>query len=254
MIQLVSSLLASTARQWRGTSALIRDEQPHAMLTLYDMEGCPYCRPVREALTELDLDVLIKPCPKGQAGYWDELEKLSGTRRVPFLVDPNNGHQVTDSKAIIAYLHTQYGKGQLPRSSESLKLSQLASALRLAKGTRGRPSWAPQTPLELYSFESSPFSRLVRERLTELGLAYVLRNCGKQQLSDAGLPWLRPGKGPYRPVPGTNRARLMEQTGKVQLPYLYDPNTHTGLFESSDIIRYLQQQYGDASTQQGTAQ
>lgn len=254
MIQLASSLLASTARQWRGTSAMVRSEPPRGMLTLYDMEGCPYCRPVRETLTELDLDVLIKPCPKGQAGYWDEAEQLGGARRVPLLVDPNSGETISDSQAIIAYLHAEYGKGQPPRKPHSLGFSKLASGIRLAKGTRGRPATAAERPLELYSFESSPYSRLVRERLTELGLAYVLRNSGKQQLSDAGLPWLRPGKGPYRPVPGTNRARLMEQTGRVQFPYLYDPNTRTGLFESADIIRYLQTHYGADSTQPGVAQ
>lgn len=244
MINLASSLLASTARQWRGAAAMVRTRQPEKMLELYDMEGCPWCRPVREALTELDLDVLIKPCPKGQPGHWEALEQASGQRRVPFLVDPNSGEQLGESEAIIAYLHTRYGKGQPPRRTPAPWTSKLASGLRLARGTRGRASTRPAAPLELYSFEASPFARLVRERLSELGLPYILRNGGKQQLSDQGLPWLRPGKGPYRPLPDTNRAQLQEKTGRVQFPYLYDPNTEEGLYESRAIIRYLQNQYG----------
>ncbi len=84
---------------------------------------------------------------------------------------------------------------------------------------------------------------MVREKLSELSIAYVLRNSGKQQLSDQGLPWLRPKLGTYQPIAGTKRAELLARTGKVQFPYLYDPNTDTGLFESKAIIRYLEQQY-----------
>ena len=33
------------------------------------------------------------------------------------------------------------------------------------------------------------------------------------------------------------------RTGHVQVPYLIDPNTGTEMFESADIIRYLEQTY-----------
>lgn len=244
MINSATSLLASTLRGWRGTGAIVRQQQPDNILVLYDMEGCPYCRAVREVLTELDLDVMVKPCPKGCPGHWSELETLSGQRRVPFLVDDNQGEKLAGSEAIVDYLYRVYGRGRTPRATGSVKLGTLATAVRFAKGVNGRPAKPAEQPLELYSFESSPFSRPVRERLCELGIAHIVRNSGKQQRSDIGLPWLRPNLGPYEPIAGTNRARLKAATGKVQFPYLYDPNTGKGLFESGDIVRYLQKQYG----------
>jgi glutathione S-transferase len=37
---------------------------------------------------------------------------------------------------------------------------------------------------------------------------------------------------------------LLAQGGKVQVPYLVDTNTDTALYESDDIVAYLQKQYG----------
>ena len=39
--------------------------RPQKLLELYEFEGCPFCRKVREAISVLDLDVTIYPCPKG---------------------------------------------------------------------------------------------------------------------------------------------------------------------------------------------
>ena len=46
---------------------------------------------VREALTLLDLDVLIYPCPKGGTTFRPRARELSGKEQFPFLVDPNRG-------------------------------------------------------------------------------------------------------------------------------------------------------------------
>ena len=46
---------------------------------------------VREALTLLDLDVLIYPCPKGGPTYRPKAQQMSGKAQFPFLVDPNTG-------------------------------------------------------------------------------------------------------------------------------------------------------------------
>ena len=46
---------------------------------------------VREALTLLDLDVLIYPCPKGGTTFRPRARELSGKEQFPFLVDPNTG-------------------------------------------------------------------------------------------------------------------------------------------------------------------
>ena len=37
----------------------------------------------------------------------------------------------------------------------------------------------------------------------------------------------------------------MKETGKSQFPYMKDPNTGKSMLESSDIIQYLFEQYGD---------
>lgn len=243
LIDAATSILASTTRGWRGTSAMVRTMQPKQWLVLYDMEGCPYCRPVREVLTELDLNVLIKPCPKGQPGHWAELESLSGKRQVPYLVDANAEQSRLGSDQIIDYLYTTYGNGTSKRANTSHALSKLSTGLRAMRGIHGDAASRPQLPLVLYSFESSPFSRLVRERLTELGLPYQLYNSGKQQLADQGLSKLRPVLGRYVPLPGTNRERLLKAVGRVQFPFLEDPNTGRKLFESNDIIQYLNTTY-----------
>ena len=41
-----------------------------------------------------------------------------------------------------------------------------------------------------------------------------------------------------------NRKRMIELTGRMQVPYLIDPNTGTAMYESADIVRYLRQTYG----------
>ena len=33
------------------------------------------------------------------------------------------------------------------------------------------------------------------------------------------------------------------ETGRLQVPYLIDPNTDTRLYESADILRYLNETY-----------
>ena len=111
-------------------------------------------------------------------------------------------------------------------------------------GMRARPSKAPAKPLELYSFESSPYSRPVRERLCELELPYLLHNTGKARWSDMGPPAMRDRlfKGPKDS--SRNRSALLERTGHVQVPYLIDPNTGVEMYESAVILDYLDRTYG----------
>ena len=97
--------------------------------------------------------------------------------------------------------------------------------VRVGNGGRARPSTAPAQPLELWSFEGSPYARRAREVLCELELPYVLHNVGR------GSP---------------KRDGLRARAGKVQVPYLEDPNTGTKMFESRDIVRYLRTTYGTA--------
>ena len=55
----------------------------------------------------------------------------------------------------------------------------LAGLPRLGAGSRYRRARAPAQPLELYSFEASPFCRIVREALSSLELTYLLHNVAR---------------------------------------------------------------------------
>ena len=50
-------------------------------------------------------------------------------------------------------------------------------------------------------------------------------------------------RAPDLPVVGRTRSELLERAGKVQVPYLVDPNTDTALFESGAIRTYLLDTY-----------
>ena len=251
-IDAIINLFAGTVRGWRGTQAMYPARvQPTKTLKLYDIEASPYCRLVREVLTELDLDVMILPCPVGGTRYRPEAEKIGGKQLFPLLVDDNTGVIKYESAEIAEYLGKTYQrrvKGTRGwRRSVNVTSSWLASALMLRRGGIGGmkvcASKAPAQPLELYSFESSPYSKPVRARLCELELPYLLHNTGKGAWTDMGPASFRDQlfKGPQ----GTTRHRrwLAEHTGKVQVPYLIDPNTGTALYESQAILDYLDRTY-----------
>lgn len=244
----LGSTLASTLSLWRGTRLVKVASQPKKPLKLYDIEGNPYCRAVREALTALGLDARIYPCPRGGKRYRSEAQRIGGKRQFPLLVDSNTASVLYESADIVEYLFRTYGAQATPAayraSALTPRLSSLGSVLRGMRGITARPSRRPKKLLELWSFESSPYSRLVRERLTELELAYTLHNVGKEQWADMGPATMRfGGKGPYKPKPGGRREQLLAKWGRVQLPYLEDANTGEKVFESAKIIAYLEHHY-----------
>ena len=59
--RVLSSSLLSTLDLWRGTMLVHAARQPKKRLRLYDLEGDPACRQVREALTALGLDADVFP-------------------------------------------------------------------------------------------------------------------------------------------------------------------------------------------------
>ena len=243
-----SSVLATFARMGRGIYTRPAAEKPERLLELYEFEGCPFCRLVREALTELDLDAMVYPCPKGGTRFRPFVVETGGKAQFPFLVDPNTGRQLYESGDIIAYLFETYGRRPLPFAWRTRALNTLSSSFatvyRGGAGSRVKPSTAPAEPLELYSIESSPFARLVRETLCELEIPYRLRSMGRTQLKESLPPPLRERFHVAVEAETDNRRALMARTGRVMVPYLVDPNTGTELFESEAIRRYLRETYG----------
>lgn len=246
-INVLQSVVTSTLSAWRGTSVVKAARQPKKRLKLYDMEGCPHCRRVREALTALGLDAEIYPCPKRGKRFRPEAARQGGKRLVPLLVDPNTATRLSEAQDIVDYLFKTYGDRATPfaytKGVLAPVLGGVGSLVSSMRGTMARKATHPKKMLELWSFESSPYSRLVRERLTELELSYVLHNIGKEQFADMGPAVRRVQPGPYKPRPGGRREKVLAELGRVQVPYLEDPNTGVRLYESAEIIDYLERQY-----------
>lgn len=135
---IVSSLLATLVRTGSGISVNLAVLKPEIPFKLFDIEGCPYCRLVREVLTELDLDTEIYPCPKQGERYRAYVNKIGGKAQFPFLIDPNTDVQMYESLSIIKYLFETYGKRSLPLKWQLGSLqtisSMLASTVRLGLG------------------------------------------------------------------------------------------------------------------------
>ncbi|MBD3655447.1 glutathione S-transferase N-terminal domain-containing protein [Marinobacter sp.] len=246
-LNVLGSVATSSLTAWRGCLVVQQAVQPEKPILLYDIEACPFCRRVREALTALNLDVEIRPCPKGGRRFRGEAEALGGKQQFPLLVDQNTDTVMYESAAIVDYLFSQYAGRPVPRyyraRSYQPVLGSAASAASGLRGMRARQGRVPEQALELWSFEGSPFSRLVREKLCELEIPYTLHNLGKEHWSEVGPARQRIKPGPYTPIPGGKRDAFFQQHRRVQVPYLEDPNTGQGLFESARILDYLEQQY-----------
>ena len=137
-----SSSLATALRFGAGSRARPAARRPEKLLELYEFEACPFCRRVREALSELDLDAMIYPCPRGGTRYRPQVVELGGKATFPFLVDPNTKRSMYESADIVRYLGETYGAespspgwlGPLAIASGSL-----ASAVRAGHGRAARP-------------------------------------------------------------------------------------------------------------------
>lgn len=214
----IRELLTTTAQtllRGRGLRVGPLGERPLEPLVLFEFEACPFCRKVREAVTELDLTVLVQPCPKEGTRFRPRAIELAGQARFPFLIDPNSGFQDWGSDDLVEYLHTTWGQGAPAERPFNDELSIAASKLRRGHGMTARPSYAPEFPLELWGPEGDPETRLVRELLCELELPYLLRPAA------AGSPSL---------------AALREDEPEARLPRLVD--RHEGVaVEGAEAIR-----------------
>lgn len=77
-----------------------------------------------------------------------------------------------------------------------------------------------------FLYPPSILSSVVFERLAELELPYVWKTTAR------GSP---------------TRALLKDLTGRMQVPYLEDENTGVAMFESAEIVEYLDKVYGPSA-------
>ena len=223
------SVARGNGKMAREKSAVATFKRPAQNLVLYEFEGCPFCRKVREAINMLDLNVEMRPCPQGGTVFREEAKARGGKAMFPFLVDPNTGKEMYESDDIIAYLFAEYGPGadKVPTLLKLGFLTTLTVGLGLlprgGAGSSYKPSTMPEEPLVFYGYDVSPFSKIVREELCAREIPHVWKTCAR------GSP---------------TRQEMFDKLGFAQFPYIEDPNTGVNMIESADIIDYLSKQYG----------
>ncbi|KAG0590577.1 hypothetical protein M758_1G100400 [Ceratodon purpureus] len=200
--------------------------RPEKPIEIYEFEGCPFCRKVREIVSILDIDVLFYPCPKDGPNFRPKANQMGGKKQFPYMVDPNTNIAMYESDDIIKYLVEKYGDGKVPVMLNLGVLTTITAGLALigrgGKGSTYVPARLPEKPLELWAYESSPFCKIAREALSELELPHIYHSTARGS---------------------AKRDLLIQKTGKFQVPYLEDPNTGAAMFESHDIVEYLRKTY-----------
>ena len=219
-------------RYIKETSDTHKYPRPTAPIELYEFEGCPFCKKVREAVVWLDLDVLFFPCPQGGPTFRERVKQEGGKSMFPYMKDPNTGVAMYESDDIIDYLYDTYGPGKekvsslLRAGALTVLTAGFGLAPRMGAGSRYRAARMPDKPITVYSYEASPFCKLVREKLVELEIPHLMKSCGRGSMK---------------------RQELVDRRGVFQAPYIEDPNTGTAMFESSAIVKYLEETYATAS-------
>lgn len=220
-----------------SSSVLDSAAKPSQPLILYEYDGSPFCKRVRETINLLDLTVEYRPCPGArQSTFSQELLERTGKQTVPYLIDPNTGVEMFESDDQIKYLLEAYGpdknsydmKALWPITFKefSIYTSTIAAILRGMPGSKrqanARQDNEKMLPIELWGYEASPFVKPVREKMVSLALPHIMISCARGS---------------------SNRDKLVEITGRFQVPYLVDPNTGVEMFESPEICDYLDKVY-----------
>ncbi|XP_059309088.1 uncharacterized protein LOC132060191 isoform X2 [Lycium ferocissimum] len=200
--------------------------RPEKPIEIYEFERYVCWGSVREIVAVLDLDVLFYPCPRNGPNFRPKVGQMGGKQQFPYMVDPNTGVAMYESDAIIKYLVGKYGDGNVPFMLSLGLFTTLTAGFamigRMGKGSTYTPSKMPPKPIELWAYEPSPFCKVVREVLVELELPHIQHSCAR------GSP---------------KRQEVYKRVGHFQVPYLEDPNTGVQMFESADIVEYIQATY-----------
>eukprot|EP01053_Blabericola_migrator_P001936 Blabericola_migrator_1__1935@NODE_1527_length_4338_cov_114_948958_g845_i2_p2_GENE_NODE_1527_length_4338_cov_114_948958_g845_i2NODE_1527_length_4338_cov_114_948958_g845_i2_p2_ORF_typecomplete_len301_score36_47GST_N_3/PF13417_6/3_5e12GST_N_3/PF13417_6/1_4e06GST_N/PF02798_20/0_022GST_N/PF02798_20/0_00026GST_N_2/PF13409_6/0_0094GST_N_2/PF13409_6/0_018MetRSN/PF09635_10/1_6e02MetRSN/PF09635_10/1_2_NODE_1527_length_4338_cov_114_948958_g845_i21461048 len=227
-------------------------KRPQEPLKLYELEPSPFCKKVREALTVLDIDHLVYPCPREtltaygvclNSRFRPEVKKEGGIAMFPYLVDPNTNVKMYQSDDIVEYLWKTYGDKATPPLGYKLANNKLWNEFSfrvclllrpcLDMGYLRAPSRAPTKPLELFGYEASCTKR-VCEVLSTLEIPYMsyVLPIGSVDKRKAFLK-----------EHGDQISEVRKKLGFIRIPFLRDPNTGVEMFESKDIVRYLRDTY-----------
>ncbi len=72
-------------------------------ITLYALDGCPYCEKVHDALEEHEVDYETEWVGALHSER-DEVKRVSGQRAVPVLVDDERGVTMNESDNVLEYV------------------------------------------------------------------------------------------------------------------------------------------------------
>ena len=92
-------------------------------MRLYHRWKCPWCAAARQAIENVgaEVELVEVPYPRDER---DEVERASGQRRVPVLVDGDE--VVVESRRVVRHLYSRYGDEAFSRSIAELDRDILA--------------------------------------------------------------------------------------------------------------------------------
>lgn len=82
-------------------------------VTLYRLEGCPFCEFVVDKLDELDVPY-DSVWVEGPHSERNEVKRVSGQRQVPVVIDDEYGVSMSQSARIFEFLELTYGEAETP--------------------------------------------------------------------------------------------------------------------------------------------
>ena len=86
-------------------------------VTLYRLEGCPFCEFVVDTLDDLEVE-FDSVWVEGLHSKRNSVKEITGQRQVPVLVDETYGVSMSQSARIIEYVRTTYGDADSPNEVE----------------------------------------------------------------------------------------------------------------------------------------
>ncbi|KAL6297271.1 hypothetical protein ACE6H2_005413 [Prunus campanulata] len=273
-LEVATSSLSTFARFPWGSRSLsqnldrqdITTMDPPMHLQLFEFEACPFCRRVREALTELDLSAEVYPCPKGSARHREMVKRFGGKEQFPFLIDPNTGISMYESGEIVKYLFEQYGKGRKPTVGLLESVLELVDSVKVFIWMPERNPISRTSMIVAFSHHldgsralqlceemgrggcTRVSSRNLRERgendrweMTGSG-SFTYARIVREALCELELPYILQNVGE-----GSLRSKSLDASGSKEVPYLIDPNTGTQVGDYKKILSYLFQTYSAAT-------